>query len=383
MKLRFVIFLGTTSLTPGIFPQNKPIPLGNCILNSKDFFYCREALSSNKPGDAYFNAEKENLKRVCAAPAVYSPDQLCSVENEFGRCASKSGQENLVFYGKTWEKKEYFRAMARCYNNTFDRDQISINFSQGAQWIHPPGTPQITEEERDRPAFGRIFTTSTLEPKKLKYAPYNLIDGTEDSWCEGNKDNGENVQIEIDITDYRSQVGQIYLKNGYGNPKYYATNNRIKDLKYYTDARMPRTITLKDTPEFQAIDWPTRHDKRITLVIQSVYPGTKGHDTCLAEVAFEPGNLAKAKNTPVIKKSVMYQYDGCDYYFNSNGEISAMGAGCHKDMISAIWFLQGNGEVAAMEYYGITDEGGRSQNYGFFRLGKSASHIFRSLAVLE
>ncbi len=129
-----------------------------------------------------------------------------------------------------------------------------------------------------------IEATSVLEQGKDTYGDSNIMDLTDDSWCEGNKDAGIGVSISIRL-DAPTAVKMLYIKNGMGISKYWAANNRIKELKI--NGIM---YSLRDAPEFQKIALSGAKADELKLEIVSVYSGSKYNDTCLAEVAFsDPG----------------------------------------------------------------------------------------------
>ncbi len=130
-----------------------------------------------------------------------------------------------------------------------------------------------------------IDASSMLEPGKGAYDQGNIMDLTDDSWCEGKKDGGIGESITIKL-DSPMAMKMLYIKNGMGVSKYWAANNRVKEVKI-NDA----VYTLKDDPGFQAITLKGKASDTLTLSIVSVYKGEKWNDTCLAEVAFDdPGD---------------------------------------------------------------------------------------------
>jgi len=129
-----------------------------------------------------------------------------------------------------------------------------------------------------------IDATSVLDPEKGTYDQGNIMDMTDDSWCEGKKGDGigESVTIKLDAP---AAIKKLYIKNGMGISKYWAANNRVKEVKINGTAYM-----LKDEAGFQELSLKGKASDTVTLTISSVYKGQKWSDTCLAEVAFsDPG----------------------------------------------------------------------------------------------
>ena len=129
-----------------------------------------------------------------------------------------------------------------------------------------------------------IQATSVLEPEKGTYAEGNLMDLTDDSWCEGKKDSGTGESVTIRL-DAPATVKALYIKNGIGIQKFWGANNRVKDVVING-----RSYTLKDVPGFQQVPVDLKAVDKIMLTIKSVYRGEKYDDTCIAEIGFsDPG----------------------------------------------------------------------------------------------
>jgi hypothetical protein len=147
-----------------------------------------------------------------------------------------------------------------------------------------------------------IDASSVLEPGKGIYDQGNIMDLTDDSWCEGKKDAGIGESITIKL-DSPMPIKKLYIKNGMGISKHWAANNRIKEAKING-----ATYTLKDDPGFQAVNLPGKSTDTLTISIISVYKGEKWNDTCLAEVAFaDPGNAFNQRDdyAKIIRKEWM------------------------------------------------------------------------------
>lgn len=141
-----------------------------------------------------------------------------------------------------------------------------------------------------------INATSVLEPGKGTYDQGNIMDMTDDSWCEGKKDAGIGEGITITL-DAPTALKKLYIKNGMGHGKYWAANNRVREATINGAA-----VTLKDEPGFQAVTLPGKAASTLKITIVSVYRGEKWNDTCLAEVAFDDpgGSFNQRDNYPAI-----------------------------------------------------------------------------------
>ena len=77
---------------------------------------------------------------------------------------------------------------------------------------------------------------------------------------------------------------------------YYAKNNRVRTMEVASkDGKVVRTIELEDVSDrlqpFPVIPAPGTY----RLTVRSVYRVTKWADTCLGEIAFQPGNERVSK----------------------------------------------------------------------------------------
>jgi len=162
-----------------------------------------------------------------------------------------------------------------------------------------------------------IDATSVLDPEKGTYDQGNIMDMTDDSWCEGKKDAGigENITVKLNAP---AALKKLFIKNGMGIAKYWAANNRVKQLKVNGS-----TYTLKDEQGFQSVPLAGKATDTLTLTIQSVYKGDKWNDTCLAEVALsDPGdafnrrdNYAKIAGKNWMSAEGMSSIDGGQLVF--------------------------------------------------------------------
>lgn len=201
-----------------------------------------------------------------------------------------------------------------------------------------------------------------------RYSPYNLFDhDPRTSWVEGEKGSGTASYVLIGFCQGLKDYLIVY--NGYqqsGN--LFKKNNRVKDVKlalyagFYTDEmagqsgfeaetmliEKPVSITFKDTMGYQRFKLPFNQDKAvqslkegqekfagdfpsfqgalhefffIRLEIESVYPGTKWDDTCIAGIEFTDN--PRGLYLPVNQKITgLYQKEdeGSIYLKTSSGD---------------------------------------------------------------
>ena len=70
-----------------------------------------------------------------------------------------------------------------------------------------------------------------------------------------------------------------------GRPDLYLKNSRIKDLIVRNGA-FQKTITLKDSPEPQIIQFACLLEGEVSFEIKSVYKGTKYEDTAMSGILY-------------------------------------------------------------------------------------------------
>lgn len=165
---------------------------------------------------------------------------------------------------------------------------------------YPPDNIQETEiskQMKDHFYSGDIediITSSTLPPgDTADYVAANLIDGTWKSWCEGVAGNGigETIKITFQESVY---LTTMYLKNGYGELKYYHKNNRVKNIKISDSQDKNVIVELADTPFFQKLSWEQPlQGKQIEIEIIDVYMGDSGDDACITEICFADKAIQK------------------------------------------------------------------------------------------
>jgi hypothetical protein len=131
------------------------------------------------------------------------------------------------------------------------------------------------------------------------YGPENLYDGDwQNAWVEGAEGDGIGESLTLTMkTPQKATKLSIY--NGYRKDRQtFLANNRVKSLAVCLNGAAPFTVELKDG--YEAISTiPVPKDtgplKTAKLTIQSVYPGTSYHDTCISMVEVEV-QLSKRPN---------------------------------------------------------------------------------------
>lgn len=137
----------------------------------------------------------------------------------------------------------------------------------------------------------KLDASSTLSDKKDFYNVKNINDNTKLNWCEGKQDDGIGESITYTY-EKEVLVESIYIKNGFGEKKFFPMNNRVKKLKIETEKKESIEINLEDTNSQKEIKLATPLKGKIfTFTILSVYPGTNFKDTCITELSFTKQNI--------------------------------------------------------------------------------------------
>jgi hypothetical protein len=90
--------------------------------------------------------------------------------------------------------------------------------------------------QADKAEITSIQASSSLKDAKDKYNVNHLRDKSNKSWCEGNADIGIGERITIVYNNpQKVLVENLYIKNGYGDTKYYSLNGRVKEFKILVD----------------------------------------------------------------------------------------------------------------------------------------------------
>lgn len=156
------------------------------------------------------------------------------------------------------------------------------------------------------PIVARATASSELAGTRYSYAPSNVLDvDAETSWVEGVSGAGIGERLVLRLSAVAAggklegsyEIAAVGIINGYAaREDLYYSNNRVKTLEMAYDNAVGREEAadsvvwdLDETMEMQYyrfVDPVLMSD--ITLTIQSVYPGNKYDDTCIAEVVVVP-----------------------------------------------------------------------------------------------
>lgn len=148
------------------------------------------------------------------------------------------------------------------------------------------------------PVIESIGASSMLlkNGKDSEYNVSNLVDGSYKSWCEGVRGQGIGEKIRLELKE-STTIRKIYFVNGFGNPRYFWTNNRVANVRaIFPNAKQEETFTLYDhfKPQEIVLKNPTK-DKSIELEILSVSEEPLGgkypEDTCISEIGLQPLNV--------------------------------------------------------------------------------------------
>jgi hypothetical protein len=135
-----------------------------------------------------------------------------------------------------------------------------------------------------------ITADSTLSHQNDRYNAGNLIKNDNSSWAEGEDDFGKGVKISIRFKQTVT-IKEFYIKNGYGDYRYYKDNNRVRMLLVGRDNYGAMTTVLDDNPGYQKISFSAPVTVRtLFLTIVGVYEGDRFNDTCLTHITFKEWN---------------------------------------------------------------------------------------------
>ncbi|TGL57113.1 discoidin domain-containing protein [Leptospira ognonensis] len=163
---------------------------------------------------------------------------------------------------------------------------------------------QLAAEPSNRPT---ITSSSFRSNASGKFPPTFAMDGKlESSWIEGTDVNGIGESITI---SYKSEIKfqTIAIYNGFGDPKKWASKNRVKKLKLTTDSGYEEIFTLKDTLSAQKLNLKEEATaKSIKLTILEIFKGKSENETSIAELKFLADQagiiLSPPKNTWALGK---------------------------------------------------------------------------------
>ena len=133
---------------------------------------------------------------------------------------------------------------------------------------------------------GVTATSEYISTRGNNFGPTNLVDHDSDTtWQEGEKDAGIGQQLTFTFVD-SAIVSAIRLENGKRtSKKEFYENNRIASFQISDENML--LIEIPDSEEVQYIIFENPNMKnQITLILDSVFVGTKWNDTCVTEIAF-------------------------------------------------------------------------------------------------
>lgn len=221
-----------------------------------------------------------------------------------------------------------------------------------------------------------IQASSSLKDSKDNYNVNHLSDKSNKSWCEGNSDIGIGETITILYKNSQKVlVENLYIKNGFGETKYYSMNGRIKELKVLVDDIDIGLIVVPDSPQKEVIKFPKPLEgNKFTFEIVSTYPG-KLKDTCIAEFSLVDFSIPE----PPISKFCGISFSNFKYglaidhqgQLLASGEIDGYGSGGQQcgEFGDGTWNSSNDGEQFTISIYikGIPSEhcAGRDASYSF------------------
>ena len=147
----------------------------------------------------------------------------------------------------------------------------------------------------------KVTASSTLVEKGKSedfYSPENLVDASYKSWVEGVDGDGIGESITIEFEKPLDNLCSIAFRNGYGDLKYYYTNNRVKDILVTFNDEFTVKTTLEDKYDiyYYHLYYTSEYNKpisKVTFKIDSVYKGQKYSDTCLSEIFFNKVDVSR------------------------------------------------------------------------------------------
>lgn len=144
-----------------------------------------------------------------------------------------------------------------------------------------------------RRVAGKVTASSTLSPESA-YGADNLFDSRKEfAWAEGNAATAGEGEVLRFHFDQAVHISGIQIWDGYQrSAEHYRANARVKDFQFGTSAGPTQTLTLRDDPAGQKIDFSTAFEGQdFELKISSIYPGKKYKDLAISEILFYDGAL--------------------------------------------------------------------------------------------
>lgn len=239
----------------------------------RDDVHKQSIFLSETDGKFYLNINKDDGTKI--------EDIL---ENVYNRGAT--GKEYFLFFGDS----------GIYLGNRKEEQELEIDYDY--EFCFPLPYEKISYFQRPE----KITASSTLiEKNKAKdfYCAQNLFDGSWKSWVEGIDGNGIGESISFEFEKPVS-IANMYIRNGYGELKYYFANNRVKELAIYINDKFHRNYKLNDFWNFQELRIDAVNVQKIKLEIKSVYTGSKYADTCISEIYFQRDAYVSDSEKPVF-----------------------------------------------------------------------------------
>jgi hypothetical protein len=133
----------------------------------------------------------------------------------------------------------------------------------------------------------KITASSVLKPV-LAYSPDNLVDSKREfGWAEGVSGGGEFESVEF-LFQSSVTITECKIWNGYQRSEsHFENNNRAKLISLIDEKGNSQEFTLADSQEPQMIKCTNAiMGKKLTLKINSIYPGDKYNDMVISEIVF-------------------------------------------------------------------------------------------------
>ncbi|HNX60340.1 MAG TPA: WG repeat-containing protein, partial [Spirochaetota bacterium] len=181
------------------------------------------------------------------------------------------------------------------------------------------GFPGFSGEDPAKVKIVNITASSSLKDVDNDYNPDNVRDGTWIPWVEGKSDDGFDEFVEMEFAE-KVTVKEFYLKNGIGIKKFQDANNRVKKLSVSSESGDSCDAECEDVMEYRKISLADSvTGKKIRFKIKEVYQGTKYHDTCISEIAFNQ----PVEDVPFLVSNSATNESGIRYGFVSrmNGAV--------------------------------------------------------------
>ena len=210
-------------------------------------------------------------------------------------------------------KNEIFLEIDKNGYTKFKNDKYDLFFIDGMNYfvsdkIYTYNIYELDIAHLNGERIKNIKASSTLTDKYHTYSPEGSLaawfTGACDwwgffkdniPWVEGKEDYGigEYLEFELDQNVYKNNSYSgwtISILNGYVNPEkphLYKENSRLKSATLIVDDKKEIKIQFNDYVEITNVKIPGEA-KKIKLIIDDVYKGTKYKDTCITGISASP-----------------------------------------------------------------------------------------------